>query len=52
MLKLIIEKFFCSHVWHERNKVKKFGSSNEKIPREVTLLLECKNCGKLKRLKF
>ena len=52
MFKQILEKIFCCHDWESIEMVRKFETSESKMPCKIIHIYCCKKCGKMKRMSI
>ena len=52
MIKKLIEKWACKHLWETVNDTHVYAREKDKIPTKVRRTLICKNCGKIKQINM
>lgn len=55
MLKQLLEKLLCKHIWEEKYVFSGYKSNIKKdgeIPKSVTIILTCQHCGKIKKIEI
>lgn len=51
LIESIKKKWFCCHEWKKLHTVEQYKKPSDEMPCNVEIILVCKKCGKIKKIK-